>query len=1641
MKNAISFSILGGSVSVIRRASTTLLNQLVLPGVLILLAGLCLPAHAQTNEWTWMGGSSTVGSNCSQVGSMIFCGPLGVYGTLGIPAATNVPGGREGVVSWTDSSGNFWLFGGLGNDANGTFAWLNDLWKFNPTMNQWTWMGGSNTVPCESCGQPGIYGTLGTPAAGNIPGGRYFASSWIDSSGHLWLFGGHGYGNSMYLNDLWEFNPTTNEWTWMGGSSTANQPGVYGTLGIPAAGNIPGGRYRAESWTDSSGNFWLFGGNGVDANGKDNELNDLWEYNLSTNLWVWISGSSTVGSNGVQPGVYGTLGTPAAGNIPGGRDGGTSWTDSSGNVWLFGGYGYDANGKGGELNDLWEFNPTTNLWTWMGGSSTRYQPGEYGTLGTPAAGNIPVNRVCSISWTDNSGNFWLLGGESYGGKGVTAWLNDLWEFNPSTNEWAWMGGSSTSNQPGVYGILGTPTAGNVPGSRGCPTSWTDNSGNFWLFGGYGYDANDNFGQLNDLWKYQPLPTATTPTFSVAAGTYTSVQTVTISDATTGATIYYTLDGSTPTTRSTVYSGPITVSSSKTISAIATASGYTTSALATATYTITPPAAAPTFSVPAGAYIATPIVTISDATPGAIIYYTTNGTTPTASSSVYSSAITVSSSETLEAMAIAPGYSASAVASAVYTIEPTVPSVPGEWTWMGGSNVVLQPGVYGTLGVPTAGNIPVNRAASSGWTDNSGNFWLFGGANYTCNGWEALNDLWKFNPSTNEWAWMSGGICGTVQPAVYGTLGTPAAGNVPGGRYFVSSWTDGSGNFWLFGGLGFDANGNWGYLNDLWEFNPSTNQWTWMAGSNAIYQHGVYGTLGTPDAGNTPGGRGYSLSWTDSSGHLWLFGGYGTDATGNQGDLSDLWEFNLSTNQWTWMGGSSTHNQPGVYGVMGTPAAGNIPGGRESASSWTDNSGNIWVFGGFGYDANGQFDKLNDLWEFNPSTNQWAWMGGSSKTSNMSNGYYGQPGVYGILGTPATGNIPGGRSVAATWTDSSGHFWLFGGDGFDANSVFGQLNDLWEYSPSTNEWAWMGGSSTMRLMASNWGYYGQPGIYGTLGTPAAGNIPGSHQGGVSWTDSSGNFWLFGGSGFDVNGNNGYLNDLWRYQPLAASATPTFSVATGTYTSVQSVTISDATAGATIYYTLDGSTPTTGSTVYSGPITVSSSETISAIATASGYTTSAVASAAYTINLPPAAAPVFAPAAGTYTTIQTVSITDTTPGATIYYTLDGSTPTTASAIYSTALTISQTMTLKAIAAAAGYSNSAVASVTYIINLPPAATPAFTPAAGTYTSVQKVKIADSTKGASIYYTLDGSTPTTASALYSKELTVSQTMTINAIAVAAGYSNSAVASVTYILNLPAAAAPVFSLTSGTYTSIQKVKITDATTGASIYYTLDGSTPTTASTKYSGAITISQNTTINAIAVATGYSVSTVSSAIYIITLPAEAPAFTPSAGAYGQAQLVTLASTTPNATIYYTIDGTTPSETSTQYTGPIAVNATTTIKAIATAPGCTDSPVANAKFTLVSSPRVLTGLASGIATPAATLNATVHDFESAGQVWFLWGTDSTAFNSSTDKVALPALSGAQSVSAPLTGLAGGTTYYFQPVASTIGGTSYGAIQSFTTN
>ena len=115
-----------------------------------------------------------------------------------------------------------------------------------------------------------MYGTQGTPATTNTPSARFGAQAWRDGAGHFWLFGGSGYGLNVtnagapdVLNDLWMFDPATTKWTWMSGTDVVATPGVYGTLGTPAAGNLPGGRGGGMVWTDSAGQVWLFGGIGV----------------------------------------------------------------------------------------------------------------------------------------------------------------------------------------------------------------------------------------------------------------------------------------------------------------------------------------------------------------------------------------------------------------------------------------------------------------------------------------------------------------------------------------------------------------------------------------------------------------------------------------------------------------------------------------------------------------------------------------------------------------------------------------------------------------------------------------------------------------------------------------------------------------------------------------------------------------------------------------------------------------------------------------------------------------------------------------------------------------------------------------------------------------------------------------------------------------------------------------------------------------------------------------------------------------------------------------------------------------------------------------------------------------------------------
>lgn len=439
-----------------------------------------LTSHAQ--DFIWAKGSNAIDQQ-------------GTYGTQGTAAQANTPGAREGMVTWTDANGIFWLFGGYGLDGSSALAGqLSDLWKYNPVTNEWTWVKGSALT-----NQYGVYGTMGTAAAANMPGGRGFSSAWADPFGNLWLFGGRGFssgGGIGELNDLWRYNIANNQWTWMKGSNGTAQTGVYGTQGLGSPTVTPGGRYGAAAWTDNAGNLWLFGGAGYGSSAFG-DLSDLWRYNPVNDVWAWVKGTGLAN----QYGSYGTMGVAALSNNPGGRSYPSTWKDSNGNLWMFGGLGRANTGPQDALGDLWQYDIVSNHWTWIKGyNNVSVQAGVYGTQNTYAPGNLPGSRYGGLTWRDGNGDFWLFGGLGFDGSLVQDHLNDIWRYEPSSNQWKWVKGSAIAGQPGLYGTQGVPSPIAMPGSRFLGGTWMDSSNNLYLFGGQGIDGNNNTSDLNDLWK-------------------------------------------------------------------------------------------------------------------------------------------------------------------------------------------------------------------------------------------------------------------------------------------------------------------------------------------------------------------------------------------------------------------------------------------------------------------------------------------------------------------------------------------------------------------------------------------------------------------------------------------------------------------------------------------------------------------------------------------------------------------------------------------------------------------------------------------------------------------------------------------------------------------------------------------------------------------------------------------------------------------------------------------------------------------------------------------------------------------------------------------------------------------------------------
>ncbi|HTG14679.1 MAG TPA: chitobiase/beta-hexosaminidase C-terminal domain-containing protein, partial [Blastocatellia bacterium] len=374
-----------------------------------------------------------------------------------------------------------------------------------------------------------------------------------------------------------------------------------------------------------------------------------------------------------------------------------------------------------------------------------------------------------------------------------------------------------------------------------------------------------------------------------------------------------------------------------------------------------------------------------------------------------------------------------------------------------------------------------------------------------------------------------------------------------------------------------------------------------------------------------------------------------------------------------------------------------------------------------------------------------------------------------------------------------------------------------------------------------------------------------------------------------GNGTNHLDIGAIESLT-TATPAFSLAGGTYHNVPppTLTLTSSTPGAVIYYTYttNGTTPTTSSTVYSGPITINKTGTVEAIAQAPGYAVSPISAKAY-VYLVPIPAPSFSLAGGNYSTPQTLFLTDAIPGCvtncgfTIYYTYTtgGTVPTNASTPYNpvTGITINKTGIVEAIAYptdTANYFQSGVSnkSYTYVAAL---TAPTVNPGTGIFVTNanRSVTMTDPTNSAlagfAIYYTTDGSTPGTSAggstSLYSGTFNLNvpsaSVITVKALATATGFPASAVTTRVYTF-LPQLVAPNFLLAGGHVPAGSILKFAAVPAGVTIYYTTNGSAPSTASNVYNPVtgIVINGSETVRAIAVGTGFINSNPSAKAYLV-------------------------------------------------------------------------------------------------------------------------------------------------------------------------------------
>jgi hypothetical protein len=308
----------------------------------------------------------------------------------------------------------------------------------------------------------------------------------------------------------------------------------------------------------------------------------------------------------------------------------------------------------------------------------------------------------------------------------------------------------------------------------------------------------------------------------------------------------------------------------------------------------------------------------------------------------------------------------------------------------------------------------------------------------------------------------------------------------GGRSGSASFhADSKGLLWIFGGYNNDDNPT-----AMWNYNPSTNEYRWVAGSNdtsATSQN--LGEMGVPSPDVYPGESYWHSSTIDSNDNIWIYGN-------SNGDGNTFFMFNTSSLEFTWVGGNES-NVDHQTGEQGIPSPDVWPGELEGACLKADSKGNLWLYGG--YDS----FTVNRVWHYNVTSRLWTFIIGNS-TAQTSIDYE----------NPQWN----GRWDAACTIDTDDRVWIFGGWGYGpAGQSQSDWGDLWSFNTRSMTWT---------LEFGNASSYQSVGQVTTFNQYSGNNYPSARYGARMVDRRDGTLMLYGGFGYTPS-DYGALEDIWVF----------------------------------------------------------------------------------------------------------------------------------------------------------------------------------------------------------------------------------------------------------------------------------------------------------------------------------------------------------------------------------------------------------------------------------------------------------------------------------------------------------------------------------